>query len=595
MAVQVEKLITEHLDLWTQAQTAKSTSGRGSNNKIELTGIKKLRELILELAVRGKLVPQDPNDESASELLKRIAAEKEALVKAGKLKKQKPLPPISNEEKPYQLPHGWSYVRLGEVVEIERGITFPASEKSKSPEAGRVACLRTTNVQDKIEWDDLLFIRKQFVNRPEQFVRKFDIVMSMANSRELVGKVALVEHEPEYATSFGGFLSVLRPTDIHAKFLMIVLRTPHIKGELIGSASQTTNIANISLAKLNPLVLAIPPLSEQKSIVTKVEELMHLCDQLEQQSYQQLDAHNQLVDALLVTLTQSQNADELASNWQRLAAHFDSLFTTEYSIDALKQTILQLAVMGKLVKQDPNDEPASELLKRIAAEKDALVKAGKIKKQKPLPPISDDEKPFELPEGWVWARLGSILEIKGGKRVSNGYQLLKSPTPYIYIRVSDFKNESIDDSDLHYIDEKMRNLISRYVISKDDIYMTIVGATIGKCGIVPDKFDNMNLTENAARLILPKCFSKIFVLKCLTSDFCQKQFLDNTKQVGVQKMALNRLSSSIIPIPPAHEQSLIASKVEELMALCDAFVLSLKGLKQIQTVLAEALLEKVVA
>ena len=250
MALQVEQLITEHLDLWTQAQTVKSTSGRGSNNKIELTGIKKLRELILELAVRGKLVPQDPNDEPASELLKRIAAEKEALVKAGKLKKQKPLPAITDAEKPYQLPFGWSYARLGEVVEIERGITFPASEKSKSPEAGRIACLRTTNVQDSIEWDDLLFIREQFVNRPEQYVRKFDIVMSMANSRELVGKVALIDKEPEYATSFGGFLSVLRPTQIYAKFLMIVLRTPHIKGELIGSASQTTNIANISLAKL---------------------------------------------------------------------------------------------------------------------------------------------------------------------------------------------------------------------------------------------------------------------------------------------------------------------------------------------------------
>lgn len=112
---------------------------------------------------------------------------------------------------------------------------------------------------------------------------------------------------------------------------------------------------------------------------------MALCDQLEQQSYQSIDAHNQLVDTLLQTLVDSANADELASNWQRLSEHFDTLFTTEYSIDALKQTILQLAVMGKLVKQDPTDEPASELLKRIAKEKEALVKAGKVKKQKPLP------------------------------------------------------------------------------------------------------------------------------------------------------------------------------------------------------------------
>lgn len=118
---------------------------------------------------------------------------------------------------------------------------------------------------------------------------------------------------------------------------------------------------------------------------------MSLCDQLEQYSLTSPDAHQQLVETLLTTLTDSQNADELAENWARISEHFDTLFTTEVSIDALKQTILQLAVMGKLVPQDPNDEPASELLKRIAQEKAQLVKDGKMKKQKPLPPISDEE------------------------------------------------------------------------------------------------------------------------------------------------------------------------------------------------------------
>jgi type I restriction enzyme S subunit len=404
----VEKLITDHIDIWSSALQNRSTAGRGSNGKIDLYGIKKLRELILELAARGKLVPQDPNDEPASELLKRIAAEKAELVKQGKIKKQKPLPEISEDEKPFELPEGWECARLGNTVAIIRGITFPASEKHKEPSKGKIACLRTANVQDSIEWDDLLYVSESFVKRSEQFAEKGDIVMSMANSRELVGKVAYIYNIPTGSATFGGFLSVIRPYGFNAAFLMSVLRSPNIKSILIDSSSQTTNIANISLEKLNPLVISVPPIGEQNRIASKVEELMSLCDQLEQQSLTSLDAHQQLVETLLATLTDSQNAEELAENWARISQHFDTLFTTEASIDALKQTILQLAVMGKLVPQDPNDEPASELLKRIEQEKAQLVKEGKIKKQKPLPLMSDEEKPFLLPMGWEWCRLGDL-------------------------------------------------------------------------------------------------------------------------------------------------------------------------------------------
>ncbi|HCP6463391.1 TPA: restriction endonuclease subunit S, partial [Escherichia coli] len=154
--------------------------------------------------------------------------------------------------------------------------------------------------------------------------------------------------------------------------------------------------------------IPFPPLQEQERIIIRFTQLMSLCDQLEQQSLTSLDAHQQLVETLLGTLTDSQNAEELAENWARISEHFDTLFTTEASVDALKQTILQLAVMGKLVPQDPNDEPASELLKRIAQEKAQLVKEGTIKKQKPLPPISDEDKPFELPDGWEWTNLPNL-------------------------------------------------------------------------------------------------------------------------------------------------------------------------------------------
>ncbi len=158
---------------------------------------------------------------------------------------------------------------------------------------------------------------------------------------------------------------------------------------------------------MNGIVVAIPPLSEQHRIVAKVDELMALCDQLEQQTEASLGAQQTLVENLLSALTSAADHAQFASAWQRIAGHFDTLFTTEESIAQLKQAILQLAVMGKLVPQDPNDEPASELLKKIAAEKAKLVKEGKIKQGKLLPPITDEQVPFQLPTGWSVARLAA--------------------------------------------------------------------------------------------------------------------------------------------------------------------------------------------
>ena len=373
-------------------------------------GVAKLRELILTLAVQGKLVPQDPADEPAAVLLQKIRAEKDSLIAEGKIKRGKPLEEIAEEEKPFELPQGWEWVPLGEVVEIIRGITFPASEKTKEKAPGRIACLRTANVQEQIEWDDLLFIGESFVGREDQRLQIHDIVMSMANSRELVGKVALVEHIPHETATFGGFLGVLRPWFLEPRFVMALLRTPYARASLIDSASQTTNIANVSLGKLRPLAFPLPPLAEQSRIVTRVEALMRLCDALEAKGQLEAAQHAQLVSTLLGTLTASTTPEELAANWQRVAQHFDLLLDRPEAIDALEQTLLQLAVRGLLVPQDPTDEPASALLQKIRAEKDRLIATGQIKRDKPLPPITDEEKPFELPVGWEWVRLGALRQ-----------------------------------------------------------------------------------------------------------------------------------------------------------------------------------------
>ncbi|MFD2022600.1 restriction endonuclease subunit S [Pseudocitrobacter faecalis] len=554
----VEKLIVDHMETWTSALQTRSTAGRGSSGKIDLYGIKKLRELILELAVRGKLVPQDPNDEPASELLKRIAAEKAELVKQGKLKKQKPLPEISEEEKPFELPEGWEWVTLATVGEIVGGGT----PKSDNPQFW---------AKNGIKWitpADLYGLKGKYITSGARDISPAGLSNSSArlmpkgsvlfSSRAPIGYVAIADAELSTNQGFKSCVPYIKESAEYIYYFLLA------SAKKIDAEASGTTFKEVSGAIVSKILFPLPPLSEQLKIVSRANELMSLCDQLEQQSLTSLDAHQQLVETLLGTLTNSQNAKELAENWARISEYFDTLFTTEASVDALKQTILQLAVMGKLVPQDPNDEPASELLKRIAQEKAQLVKEGKIKKQKPLPPISDEEKPFELPDGWEWCRLGDIVTIRGGKRVSNGYKLLTTATPHIYIRVSDMKDGTIDLSDLRYIDSNMHEKISNYIIKKEDIYMTIVGATIGKCGLIPPELDGMNLTENAARLTPHDKLSKEYLYQCLRSNFCQNQFTDKTLQVGVQKMALNRLSNTLIPLAPSMEAAKIIDNIKKL-------------------------------
>ncbi|MCX9039759.1 restriction endonuclease subunit S, partial [Citrobacter portucalensis] len=262
--------------------------------------------------------------------------------------------------------------------------------------------------------------------------------------------------------------------NLYLDFLRVLLTITNLKENENATAQPV-----ISGKKIYPIVVAIPPYQEQRSIVKKVEELMFLCEQLEQQSLTSLDAHQQLVETLLSTLTDSQNTEELAENWARISQYFDTLFTTEASIDALKQTILQLAVMGKLVPQDPNDEPAYELLKRIEQEKAQLVKEGKIKKQKPLPPVSDKEKPFELPKGWEWCRIAELGICSTGKTPStsnSSYYSGKIPflgpgdiTPDGCISIGE-KFVSVDGAE------------KSTIAYKNDILTVCIGGSIGKCG-----------------------------------------------------------------------------------------------------------------
>ncbi|EOU9609306.1 restriction endonuclease subunit S [Cronobacter dublinensis] len=553
----VEKLITDHIDIWSSALQTRSSAGRGSNGKIDLYGIKKLRELILELAVRGKLVPQDPNDEPASELLKRIAAEKAELVKQGKIKTQKPLPEISEDEKPFELPVGWEWVHLPDIY----CSISESSRKIKSSEIlpeGKYPVIEQSHE----------FISGYCNNECLLIKLKNPVIVFGDHTRN----IKFIDFD--FVVGADG-VKILSPILICERFFFWQLRS--YKLDVRGYARH--------FKVLNSRLFALPPIAEQVRIVEKVCSLMSLCDQLEQQSLTSLDAHQQLVETLLATLTDSQNAEELAENWARISQHFNTLFTTESSIDALKQTILQLAVMGKLVPQDPNDEPASELLKRIEQEKAQLVKEGKIKKQKPLPPVSDQEKPFELPQGWEWCRLPDLGELSRGK---SKHRPRNDPALYV-----DGKYPLVQTGDVSRSNGTIKTFTALYnelgvkqsrLWPKGTLCITIA-ANIADSGILEFDacFPDSVVGYSPFISEIPVEYFDFF-MRTIKSSL--EKYAPSTAQKNIN---LDILSQVFVPCPPLNEFERVVRKVEALFSLLDLLKSRLQSAQQTQLHLADAL------
>ncbi|WP_311944515.1 restriction endonuclease subunit S [Halomonas piscis] len=566
-----QKIITDHLDLWTGAVTHKSSRGRGANGKIELTGIKKLRELILELAVRGKLVEQDSNDEPASVLLERIAEEKARLVKEGKTKKPKKLPEITEEEEPFELPVGWTWARLGNISQINpRNIADDKIIASFIPMPLITTSFHGEHEQETRSWGE---IKKGYTHFADGDIAIAKITPCFENSkaavfRNLESGIGAGTTELHVARPYEGTLNQL--------FILLCLKSPRflINGEskMTGSAGQKRVPKDFFAGEPLPF----PPLAEQNRIVEKVDELMALCDRLEQQVGDQLEAHEVLVDTLLDALTRSADASEVAENWARIAEHFDTLFNTEASIDKLKQTILQLAVMGRLVEQDPNDEPASELLERIAEEKALLVKEGKIKKPKKLPEIADNEEPFPISNKWRWVRFGEITFNRDSERIPLSVnERSRRKGEYDYYGASgviDKIDEFLFEKPLLLIGEDGANLINRSTpiafIARGKYWVNNHAHVID--GISEDFLKYLSLYINAISL---------------------EPYVTGTAQ---PKMNQAKMNSIIVGLPPMQEQQRLIEKYDAFMALCDQLKARLNETGETRVQLAGAVVEQAV-
>jgi len=574
-----DSLITDHIDIWTNAIKKRSSQGRGSNKKIELTGIKKLRELILELAVRGQLVPQDPNDEPVSALLKKIAAEKTQLIKDKKIKKTKVLPEIREDKKRFNLPTGWEWCQLGTVIDrISNGFSGKQNKDGYGYPLTRIETISKSSINmDKVGFSPSI---------PEDKLDYYrlhigDILLSHINSDYHVAKTALVEGN--YEIYHGVNLLLIRLNKhLSPSFINLVINQLRLSGYFLNIAQHAIGQSSINQSKIIEVVSSLPPLSEQHRIVAKVDELMALCDQLEQQTDDSITAHKTLVETLLATLTSSENTQAFNQNWARIAEHFDTLFTTEHSIDQLKQTVLQLAVMGKLVPQNLNDEPASVLLEKIAAEKEQLIKDKKIKKQKVLPAISEDEKPFKLPRGWECLRLGQIINLISGQHLK--------PEEYFDHQVKDsiaYITGPAEFGEIHPSYSKYTTH-QRAVAHKNDILVTCKGSGIGKLNIANEKI----AISRQLMAIQTICTSHSYLKLIISSLY--KYFQNKGVGIAIPGISREDITEVLIELPPLAEQHRIVKKVDELMTLCDQLKTRISEAQTTQLNLADTLVKQAV-
>jgi len=550
--------LSDSFDIWTTAQSRKSKGrGRGTDN-LSHYGVQKLRELILELAVRGKLVPQDPSDESASELLKRINEEKDRLIKEDKIRKHNDLPEIRNDEIQIELPQGWEFIRNGKLFSLRKG---------KKPK----------NISDEnigLPYLDIEALDRgnifQFTDDDKcPLSSDEDILVVCDGSRSgliLKGKKGVV----------GSTLAVIDTPLFIQPYVRLIFKEGFQRWN---TSMKGAAIPHLDTKKLILEIIGLPPLPEQHRIVTKVEELMSLCDKLEQQQNGSAKTHEILVNALLDALANVKDSGELQANWQRIENNFDILFTTDESIDKLKQTILQFAVMGKLVPQDAKDEPASELLKRIVEEKKKLIEEGKIKKQNPLPEITDQEKPFKLPLGWIWSRFGNLINLISGQHLRPQEYHDKEEKGMIPYLTGPAEFGTKFPSATRFTLEK------RAIACKGNILITCKGAGIGKINIADKNIAISRQLMAIQPLVVNSDYITIIV------ESINKIIRESMIGIAIPGISREDVTNLIVLLPPAAEQQRIVAKVDELFAICEELKGHIKSTEEIKLQLADTVVD----
>ena len=457
-----------------------------------------LKNSILKLAIQGKLVPQDSSDEPASVLLSRIREEKQRLVDEKIIKKSKPLSPITDDEKPFDIPESWEWVRLGDICYLSDG------EKA----VGRRIVL------------DAKFLRKKHegINSNRgKLIKKGDyiILVDGENSGE-------VFKCPCNGYMGSTFKELIINETIYKEYLFVIMM--YYK-DLFRNSKKGSAIPHLNKDLFSNLTITLPPLGEQHRIVAKIEELLPLVEEYD-------EAQNKL--------------DKLNDGLP----------------EKLKKSVLQQAIMGRLGTQNDKDEPASELLKRIKDEKTKLIKEKKIKKEKTLAPITDDEKPFDIPESWEWVRLGEIGDWGAGATPAKGNMYYYNNGTIPWLRTGDLNNGTIKNVEMR-ITEKALSECSLRICNIGDVLIAMYGATIGKVAIAGIKLT----TNQACCACTPLCLYNKYLFYFLQAN---KDVFIKMGAGGAQpNISREKIINTLFPLPPLAEQHRIVAKIEELLTMIE--------------------------
>jgi len=517
-------------------------------------GITRLKELVLQLAVRGKLVPQDPDDEPASVLLERIAVEKARLVKEGKIRKPKPLPPVSDDEVPFEVPEGWEWCRLCNVTETQTGTT---PKKALAAQDGpTIPYLKPAHIGSMWADHSNRIARVAADNTGRIAPAGSTLFVGIGGS---IGKCGLANVD----VTFNQQVHAATPLLASPRFLLMSLASRDFQRRTAELTSSTA-IPIINKSRWERIPIPLPPLDEQHRIVAKVDELMGLLDRLEAARTKREATRIALRDAALAALRDSDTHKDVEVAWNRIAARMDDLFTDPADVDPLRQTVLQLAVRGRLVPQDPEDEPASVLLERIAEEKARLVKEGKIRKPKPLPPVSADEVPFEVPEGWEWCRFGTVTESRLGKMLDKAKN---TGTLRSYIRNANLQwfQFVLDDlKRLRLEDEQLDDC----TLAAGDLVIC-EGGEPGRAAVCDNSVAEMVYQKAIHRARPYGCVTSWYLAYILRCDAWSGRLSELFTGATIKHLTGKSLASYTIPLPPLAEQHRIVAKVDELMDLLD--------------------------
>ena len=481
-----------------------------------------LKNSILQLAIQGKLVEQRPEEGTAEELFAQIQQEKQRLIAENKIKKEKPLPEITDDEKPFDIPDSWKWVRLRNIV-YNRGQLAPQCTFSYI-DIGSI-----NNQRQILNEKETIIEANKAPSRARKIVGQGDILYSTVrpylHNMCIVNKV--FSNMPIAST---GFAVLTCYPSVFNKYLFYYLMTPAFDKY----ANSNENAKGVAYPAINDdrlyrAVIAFPPLGEQKRIVAKIEALLPYIDRYEQA-------------------------------WSKLEK-FNSRFPED-----MKKSLLQYAIQGKLVEQRPEEGTAEELFTRIQREKQRLTAEKKIKKEKTLPPINEEEKPFDIPENWVWCRLGSILyKLTDGTHSTPRYTASGVP----FLSVKDMSSGKLDFSKCKYISEQEhQELYSRCNPEFGDILLTKVGTT--GIPVIVDTNREFSLFVSVALLKFNQnlIYNK-FLQAIINSPLVQIQAAENTKGVGNKNWVMRDIANTIIVLPPLAEQKRIVEKLEQLLPLCD--------------------------